>query len=152
MRNRNLGAIGISICLLFACEENDTLPVQSSGSDLRFAELARTWDEGIPLGNATVGSLVWQRDSVLRLSLDRTDLWDLRPSDSISGPNNRFAWVYEQVQKGDYLPVQKKFDWPYDANPAPSKIPGAAIELPLNLGKVKSVELFLQNALCEVTW
>ena len=152
MRNRNLGAIGISVCLLFACEGNDTLPVQSSGSDLRFAELARTWDEGIPLGNATVGSLVWQRDSVLRLSLDRTDLWDLRPSDSISGPNNRFAWVYEQVQKGDYLPVQKKFDWPYDANPAPSKIPGAAIELPLNLGKVKSVELFLQNALCEVTW
>lgn len=63
----------------------------------------------MPLGNATVGALVWQRDSALRFSLDRTDLWDLRPMDSISGPNNRFAWVREQVMKGDYLPVQKKF-------------------------------------------
>ncbi len=152
MKKRDLGVIGMSLCLLFACDGRDSLPVQPTGSDLQFSELAATWDEGIPLGNATVGSLVWQRDSVLRLSLDRTDLWDLRPSDSISGPNNRFAWVYEQVRKGDYLPVQKKFDWPYDANPAPSKIPGAAVELPLNLGKVASVHLFLKNALCEVTW
>lgn len=153
MRNMSLAAaIGVGMCMLFACEGKVSLPVQPSGSDLHFAELARTWDEGIPLGNATIGSLVWQRDSVLRLSLDRTDLWDLRPSDSISGPNNRFAWVYEQVCKGDYLPVQKKFDWPYDAQPAPSKIPGAALEFPLNLGRVASVHLFIQNALCEVEW
>lgn len=104
------------------------------------------------MGNATVGTLVWQRDSVLRFSLDRTDLWDLRPMDSIAGPNNRFAWVCEQVRKGDYLPVQKKFDHPYNALPAPSKIPGAALEFPLNIGKVSSVHLFLNNALCEVLW
>lgn len=72
--------------------------------------------------------------------------------DSIAGPNNRFAWVCEQVRKGDYLPVQKKFDHPYNALPAPSKIPGAALEFPLNIGKVSSVHLFLNNALCEVLW
>lgn len=72
--------------------------------------------------------------------------------DSIAGPNNRFAWVCEQVRKGDYLPVQKKFDHPYNALPAPSKIPGAALEFPLNIGKVFSVHLFLNNALCEVLW
>ena len=142
----------ISACLLAACCEKESLPVTPTSSDLQFGHLAKTWDEGIPLGNATVGTLVWQRDSVLRFSLDRTDLWDLRPMDSIAGPNNRFAWVCEQVRKGDYLPVQKKFDHPYNALPAPSKIPGAALEFPLKIGKVSSVHLFLNNALCEVLW
>ena len=89
----------ISVCLLAACCEKESLPVTPTSSDLQFGHLAKTWDEGIPLGNATVGTLVWQRDSVLRFSLDRTDLWDLRPMDSIAGPNNRFAWVCEQVRK-----------------------------------------------------
>ncbi|WP_299364295.1 glycoside hydrolase family 95-like protein [uncultured Parabacteroides sp.] len=144
----------ISVCLLAACSgnENAHLDVTPSGSDLQFKNLAKTWDEGVPLGNATVGALVWQRDSALRLSLDRTDLWDLRPSDSIAGPDNRFAWVCEQVRKGDYRPVQEKFDDPYNALPAPSKIPGAALEFPLKMGKVASVHLFLNNALCEVNW
>ena len=50
-------------------------------------------------------------------SLDRTDLWDLRPADSLSGNNYRFAWVKEHIRKGDYQPVQKKFDEPYDRMP-----------------------------------
>ncbi|MEG1748418.1 MAG: hypothetical protein RR249_01865 [Tannerellaceae bacterium] len=143
----------IGCCLWSACSDGSRLPVVSSESDLQFTGLAASWDEGVPLGNATVGALVWKRDSALRFSLDRTDLWDLRPSDSISGPNNRFAWVKEQVRKKDYLPVQKKFDWPYDQLPAPSKIPGAAIEFSLaQLGDPTHVQLYLNNALCEAIW
>lgn len=144
-----------SILLLVACSGGgkSNLPVTPSESDLQFPDLATTWDEGMPLGNATVGALVWQRDSALRLSLDRTDLWDLRPMDSISGPNNRFTWVCEQVKKKDYLPVQKKYDHPYDQQPAPSKIPGAALEFSLEeLGSPSDVHLYLNNALCEATW
>ena len=107
----------------------------------------------MPLGNATVGALVWQRDSALRLSLDRTDLWDLRPVDSLSGDNFRFSWVKEHIRQKNYLPVQKKLDWPYDMNPAPSKIPGAAIEFPLEqIGTPTQVRLYLNNALCEADW
>lgn len=107
----------------------------------------------MPLGNATVGALVWQRDSSLRLSLDRTGLWDLRPVDSLSGDNFRFSWVKEHIRTKDYLPVQKKLDWPYDMNPAPSKIPGAAIEFPLEkIGAPTQVRLYLNNALCEANW
>lgn len=142
-----------SIWLLTACNVSVNLPVLPSDSDLQFHDLAKTWDEGMPLGNATVGALVWQRDSALRFSLDRTDLWDLRPMDSISGSNNRFAWVHDQVMKGDYLPVQKKYDWPYEQQPAPSKIPGAALEFSLEqLGAPSDVHLYLSNALCEATW
>ena len=150
--NKNMFFV-VGVWLLTACNTSVDLPVTSSESDLVFSDLAKSWDEGMPLGNATVGSLVWQRDSALRLSLDRTDLWDLRPMDSIAGPNNRFAWVREQVMKGDYLPVNKKYDWPYDREPAPSKIPGAALEFSLEeIGEPSNVRLYLNNALCEATW
>lgn len=143
----------VSGYLFMSCSSVTDLSVTPSKSDLKFPVLAKSWDEGMPLGNATVGVLVWKRDSALRFSLDRTDLWDLRPTDSISGPNNRFAWVKEQVRKNDYLPVQKKFDWPYDQSPAPSKIPGAAIEFSLKqLGEPLHVQLYLNNALCEASW
>ena len=54
-----------TVWLLAACNGGKVdLPVTPSESDLRFSNLATTWDEGMPLGNATVGALVWQRDSV----------------------------------------------------------------------------------------
>lgn len=147
-----LGLISIG-GILCSCQVKTDWREKPLASDLQFTQLARSWDEGIPLGNATVGALLWQRDSALRFSLDRTDLWDLRPMDSISGSNNRFSWVYSQVQKGDYLPVQKKYDWPYDQLPAPSKIPGAALEFPLEkLGEPNDIRLYLNNALCEARW
>ncbi len=104
-----------SFPIFFICcdnYKNNNWVLSPSASDLQFDNWQKAGMKEIPLGNATVGALVWQRDSALRFSLDRTDLWDLRPMDSISGPNNRFSWVYSQVQKGDYLPVQKKYDWP----------------------------------------
>lgn len=128
-------------------------PVTASSADLVYDKLAPSWDEGIPLGNATVGALVWKHDAALRFSLDRTDLWDLRPADSLKGANYRFSWVKEHIRKKDYTPVQKKFDWPYDQFPAPSKIPGASLEFPLaKLGDPTRVQLYLNNALCEVNW
>lgn len=131
----------------YSCKTN------ASNEDLVFSNLAKVWDEGIPLGNATIGQLVWQKGQNLRFSLDRTDLWDERPTDSLSGDNYRFSWVKEQIRKGDYLPVQKKFDWPYDKNPAPSKLPGAALEFSLaEIGSPNQVRLYLKNALCEVKW
>ncbi|MCP3893062.1 MAG: hypothetical protein GY706_00305 [Bacteroides sp.] len=143
------------ICCLFmiGCHTYDSCPVTPTRSDLTFSELARSWDEGVPLGNATVGVLVWKRDSSLRFSLDRTDLWDLRPVNGFSGEDYRFAWVKEQIRKKDYLPVQKKLDWPYDRDPAPSKIPGASIEFSLSkIGSPSEVKLYLHNALCQATW
>ena len=121
--------------------------------DLQFDSLARTWDEGIPLGNGLVGSLVWQKDDKLRLSLDRADIWDMRPMAGLHRPEFSYQWVQEQVKKKDYKPVQQYFDAPYDREPAPSKIPAGALEFDLGkMGKVKSVRLDLAQALCTVRW
>lgn len=153
MKLKTLLLLSGSLWMMGCHAPADLSPVVPSSSDLIFTSLAQSWDEGVPLGNATVGALVWQRDSALRFSLDRTDLWDLRPVDSLSGANYRFSWVKEQIRKKDYLPVQKKFDWPYDREPAPAKIPGASLEFSLTqLGTPSQVRLYLNNALCEATW
>jgi alpha-L-fucosidase 2 len=121
--------------------------------DLAFKALARSWDEGIPLGNGLLGALVWQKGGSLRLSLDRADLWDLRPVKEFETGRFRLSWVQEQILKNDYEPVHELGDLPYDRDPAPTKIPAGALEFDIAaLGEVESVRLALNDALCEVRW
>ncbi len=121
--------------------------------NLQFGQLAAVWDEAIPLGNGTVGALIWQKDNQLRFSLDRVDIWDMRPMKGLHREEFSFQWVQQQVLKNDYEPVQRFFDAPYDREPAPSKIPAGALEFQTVPGvAVKSVKLILENALCEVEW
>jgi alpha-L-fucosidase 2 len=126
---------------------------QTSKHDMHFDTLATRWDEAIPLGNGMIGALVWQKANHLRFSLDRADLWDTRSMKGLHRPEFSYQWVLRQVNKKDYAPVQIYFDDPYDHEPAPSKIPGGALEFDTqNWGKVKSVNLHLADALCEVKW
>lgn len=147
--------IVICIVTLTSCgsgeKRSHLLP--GSGSDLRFTELSGTWDEGIPLGNGMLGALIWGKNGRLRFSLDRADLWDLRPMENLDKPEWKYSWVVEQWQKNNYSQVQNMFDAPYDRNPAPSKIPGGALEFDISsLGEIQSVDLRLQNALCIIKW
>jgi len=126
---------------------------QSSVHDLHFDTLANRWDEAIPLGNGMLGALVWQKGDHLRFSLDRADLWDLRPMKGLHRKEFNYQWVLGQVLKKDYAPVQQYFDEPYDKEPAPSRIPGGALEFDSkDWGKVQSVRLLIKQALCEVKW
>ena len=101
---------------------------QPSPNDLHFDRLAAHWDEAIPLGNGMLGALIWQKDDHLRFSLDRADLWDMRPMKGLHRPEFSYQWVIAQVRRNDYKPVQQYLDAPYDQEPAPSKIPGGALE------------------------
>lgn len=117
--------------------------------DLRFTELSKRWDEGIPLGNGWIGALIWQKEKAIRFSLDRVDLWDDRPMPLIEKVN--YKWVQEKVALNQYDSVQKYGDEPYEANPAPTKIPGAALEMDLTtLGVVVSNTLDLSNGLNKI--
>lgn len=114
--------------------------------NLMFDSLAKRWDEGIPLGNGWLGALIWQKGNKLRMSLDRVDLWDDRPMPEIN--KLKFSWVVAQVKEGKYDTVQKIGDKPYEKYPAPTKIPGAALEFDLpKLGKVISNELDIKKGL-----
>ncbi len=123
----------------------------ASRHPLTNSRLAHVWDEAVPLGNGLLGALIWEKQGRLRFSLDRADLWDLRPMKGLERPEFRYRWVYGQVMKHDYDVVQKYFDLPYESEPAPTKLPGAALEFG-GLSGVASVRLALENALCTVTW
>lgn len=121
--------------------------------NLVFDELATVWDEAMPIGNGMVGNLVWQKDGKLRFSLDRADLWDLRPMENIDFDKWKFEDVYEHWKTNKYKKVQKAFDVPYDNLPAPSKIPAGALEFDIAaLGNVNSVRLDVKTARCVVEW
>ncbi len=138
---------------LISCssEEKDKLP--PAEVNLTFTDLSKTWDEGIPLGNGMLGALIWEKEGKLRFSLDRADLWDLRPMENLDRPEWQFSWVKQQWEKNTYEKVQQMFDAPYDRNPAPSKIPGAALEFNISkFGKVKSFILDISTATCRIEW
>ena len=126
---------------------------QNSAHNLQFTTLAKQWDEAIPLGNGMLGALVWEKNNQLRFSLDRADLWDSRPMKGLHREEFSYQWIYNQVQKKEYQPVQKYFDYPYDNEPAPTKIPGAALEFnSSSWGKSSQVVLDIATATCNVTW
>lgn len=139
--------------LLLAPAFVPTLAQPTAEHDLRFDQLATVWDEAIPLGNGLLGALVWEKDGVLRFSLDRSDLWDQRPMKGLHRKEFSFEWVQNQVKKNEYKPVQEYFDAPYDREPAPTKIPAGALQFSWGKrAKVNNVKLSIDEALCHVQW
>lgn len=126
---------------------------QTFAQELKFDQLPTAWDEAVPLGNGICGTLVWQKGDHLRLTLDRADLWDLRPVKEFSGPNYTFDFIRQAVANKDMKPVYEMIDARTSKDIAPTKIPAGAIEIPIaKLGKVKQVELDVHRALCTITW
>ena len=137
------------ICLLFNI--NDLLAQPTEKLNLTFNSIPDRWDQGLPLGNGMIGVLVWQKDGMLRLSVDRADLWDLRPTADID--KYSYNWAYKRRLSGDFDSVWKVADEPYDRDAAPTKIPGAAIEFDISkLGPVESATLDIASAICTIKW
>ncbi len=148
--NKIVYFIGL-ICILFSCTEEET--AEKSKYELTFNSLPVVWDEGIPLGNGMTGVLIWEKDGRLRFSLDRADLWDLRPMGNIGSDDWNFSWVYDQWKSNNYKAVQEKYDVPYEILPAPSKIPACALEFDIkDLGKIRQVSLNIMKAICTISW
>ena len=122
-------------------------PQGSTPSPLVLEAPIDTWDEAVPLGNGRLGALLWGKDHVVRLSLDRGDLWDLRRPDIYDRPD----WNYQTMQRlkaeGNQAEMNRLFDIPYDTIPYPTKLPAGRLEitLPADVG-VRSFELDLQRA------
>ena len=148
--------LGLTGCLgVMAQEARKQLPpmdmVERHG--LSFDRLPTVWDEGIPLGNGIMGTLVWQKGDKLRLAVDRADLWDLRPVKEFEGPNYSYRFLCEAVARKDMEPVYEMIDQRTSKDIAPTKIPAGAIEIPVKgLGEVESVVLDVHTAICTITW
>lgn len=156
LKNRvgnSLAATLFCVLSMAGCHEKQEQQTQPYFMENAFPDLAQSWDEAIPLGNATLGALIWEKEGKLRFSLDRTDLWDLRNMENLDFEKYDFNWVTEQWEANEYGTVQRQFDVPYDTLSGPSKIPGGALEFDISgLGEVESVKLDLQKATCIIRW
>ena len=90
-----------------------------SRHDLVSTGLARSWDEGVPLGNGLLGALVWQKGSSLRLSLDRADLWDLRHNAAYQNdPNYSYAGLLRLAAEGRWDEARRWYSQALESDPA----------------------------------
>lgn len=127
--------------------------VQKYSETLNFTQIPKKWDEGLPLGNGLIGELIWQKESKLRLSLDHAELWDLRPMAELHTPGFNYKMVKEKLLADQYQEIQKIGDIPYEREPAPSKLPGAAIEFDIaKWGEVQAANLNIITAEATITW
>ena len=102
-----MNKLHVSFFLLCLLQISCKTPVPSpdpSPHDLVFNRLATSWDEGIPLGNGMLGALVWKKDKHLRISLDRADIWDLRPMVRFNGCSTVLTTKVPDLQR--YLQEQ----------------------------------------------
>ena len=144
----------ISILLTTAVNVSAYTHSSSRFHGFRFADLPKTWEEGVPLGNGIMGTLVWEKEGRLRLALDRADLWDLRPVAEFESPEYSWQFICDEViNKKNISKVHALIDARTYKDIAPTKIPAGAIEFTMSrLGKVKNVELNVHTAVCTIEW
>jgi alpha-L-fucosidase 2 len=115
--------------------------------DLRLEAPIRTWDEAVPLGNGRLGGLLWGEGDLLRLSLDRGDLWDERPAPG--DPLSRFTYaeMVRLAREGKNGEISRIADRDSYDQKHPTKIPAGRVEIRLGGGRrVRSFELHLATA------
>jgi hypothetical protein len=87
------------------------------------------WDEALPLGNGLLGALVWGDGRPLKISLDRTDLWDLRPVPEFDTDEYSYALMRRWVAEKRIDDLRRVYERPYAIHAGPTKIPAGRIEL-----------------------
>ena len=65
------------------------------------------WKNGLPLGNGRIGVQVWGTGPVLYLTLDRSDVWDLRYQEN-HGATYNWKRLRELVREGKPAEIQKE--------------------------------------------
>jgi alpha-L-fucosidase 2 len=119
----------------------------SHRSDLRLQAPITTWDEAIPLGNGLLGGLLWGDGYRINLSLDRADLWDLRPAARYGTEGYRWRDVQRLVAEKKEDSLHLRFDDPYDRVAYPTKLPGGRLVLTLDSARqARSFALDLRRA------
>jgi alpha-L-fucosidase 2 len=145
-----LAPIGQSFLLAAALASSlsaSSLPAPSLNPKLQAP--IKTWDEAIPLGNGLMGGLVWGENNILRLSLDRGDLWDERPSKHRVEVHDRFNWATMQrlVAEDRMAEFNDIFDSNYDYDGPPTKLPAGRLEIAIDSSQsVEAFELSLATA------
>ncbi len=123
-----LSVLGWLLFALAALAAGPGLPQPRHG--LHFTNAVRVWDEALPLGNGILGALVWGDGQPLKISLDRTDLWDLTPVPEFQSAEYGYATMRQWHEQGRHADLVRVYEAPYN-RPAPTKVPAGRIEIAL---------------------
>ena len=99
---------------------------------LKFNKSIKRWDEAIPLGNGSIGSLIYG-NGPLKIAVDRIDLWDNRPIESVYKKDFKYK-DYVRACLGSEEDWEYKIN-KYDIRPRtnyPTKLSAGRIILDLN--------------------
>ena len=110
------------------------------------------WDEGLPLGNGLIGSIVYG-GSPLKITVDRTDLWDLRPNETTLEKDFNFKNLIRLSKSGDkndWAERSRLFEDILMAKPYPSKITAGRLEMSFDGIYNVSYILDYDNAIVDV--
>ena len=118
--------VSLLVAIMASAVAQDAQPTAEQG--LRYDKPAMVWDEAMPLGNGLLGGLVWGDGKPVKISLDRTDLWDLRPVPEFHGKDYTYKTMRVWEKAGRVKELEAMYDNPYN-RPAPTKIPAGRIEL-----------------------
>ncbi len=51
------------------------------------------WDEGLPLGNGKIGTLIWGECNKLNITLDRADIWENKLHPNVYSKDFNFEYL-----------------------------------------------------------
>lgn len=108
-----------------------------SRHDMIFEKPAKQWEQGVPMGNGLLGTMIWGGgDRPMRISLDRADLWEVRniQPDYEGKFNWRTFTHYLETENKEEL---NRFLFPGRENPNPTRFPVGRMELSAQ-GNVRS--------------
>lgn len=97
-------------------------------------------DSGLPLANGLLGALVWGDGQPLKISLDRTDLWDLREVPEFAAADYQLSDVVAKHRAGAHDELIARLESPY-YRAGPTKIPAGRIELVIDGAEFKQATL-----------
>ncbi len=103
--------------------------------DITYQKSILSWDEALPLGNGKMGCLIYG-DGPIRFSLDRGDLWDLRPNPVTQEEGFTFKNLLRLVKSEkaeDWAEYTRLFDDVFTSQAYPSKITAGRMELDFGL-------------------
>ncbi len=147
-----LGLISIG-GIMCSCQVKTDWREKAFGKRFAVHTVGESGDEGIPLGNATVGALLWQRDSALRFpwtvpTFGTFALWIVSPDPTT-------------VSRGYIVKCKRATICRFRRNTTGLMTSCLLLrkyqELPLSflwkkLGEPNDIRLYLKNALCETRW
>lgn len=117
---------------------------------LHFTTPVRRWDEALPLGNGMLGALVWGDGLPLKVSVDRADLWDLRPVPEFQSPEYSFEQMRRWQAEGRTADLVRLYEAPYQ-RAAPTRIPAGRIEISMgSMPEFSETFLYPGNALATI--